>query len=111
MYAARVSESARVIETSALIEIGHDHPSLPGHFPGRPIVPGVVLLARVMSAYRAWHPEAAINAVPQAKFISPLLPAERCEVRFKEGTPGRVEFECKVGERLVARGSLAWSDR
>ena len=26
-----------------LIEAGH--PSLPGHFPGRPIVPGVILMA------------------------------------------------------------------
>ena len=30
--------------------IGHDHPALPGHFPGQPVVPGVVLLDRVLEA-------------------------------------------------------------
>lgn len=29
------------------LRIGADHPCLPGHFPGRPVVPGVVLLDRV----------------------------------------------------------------
>ena len=35
--------------------IPHDHPSLPGHFPGRPIVPGVVMLERVLEAIELTH--------------------------------------------------------
>jgi len=111
MFAARANGSVRVIEPRAIIEIAPDHPSLPGHFPGRPIVPGVVLLSRVVGAYRACHPGASIDAVPRVKFMSPLRPAERCEVDFKEAMHGRVEFECKVGERLVARGSLVFASR
>ena len=33
--------------------VAPDHPSLPGHFPGRPLVPGVVLLDRVLEAIEA----------------------------------------------------------
>ncbi len=111
MFAARANGSVRVIEPRAIIEIAEDHPSLPGHFPGRPIVPGVVLLSRVVGAYCARHPRASIEGVPRVKFMSPLRPAERCEVGFDEATPGRVHFECKVGERVVARGSLVFSSR
>ena len=32
------------------IRIEADHPSLPGHFPGRPLVPGVMLLEQVALA-------------------------------------------------------------
>ena len=30
--------------------VAADHPALPGHFPGRPIVPGVVILDHVQQA-------------------------------------------------------------
>jgi 3-hydroxyacyl-[acyl-carrier-protein] dehydratase len=30
--------------------ISADHPSLPGHFPGTPIVPGVVILDEILAA-------------------------------------------------------------
>ncbi|RBC43168.1 hypothetical protein BRN41_12545, partial [Xanthomonas oryzae pv. oryzae] len=35
--------------------VPHDHPCLPGHFPGRPVVPGVVVLDHVLQAVEALH--------------------------------------------------------
>ena len=44
--------------------ISADHPSLPGHFPGHPIVPGVVLLDRVLEAIETGHPPLAALRLP-----------------------------------------------
>ena len=104
----RANGRVRVTDFRAVIEIPLEHPALPGHFPGRPIVPGVVLLARVVGAYRDRHPDLRIGAVPQAKYLSPLMPAGRCAVGFREAGRGRVEFECAVGDRPVARGVLVF---
>src|SRR3546814_9281220 len=49
--------------------IGDDHPALPGHFPGRPIVPGVVILDRVLDAIEAAHGPLGALRLPQVKFL------------------------------------------
>ena len=36
-----------------------NHPSLPGHFPGAPLVPGVVILDEVIAALAEWRAELA----------------------------------------------------
>jgi 3-hydroxymyristoyl/3-hydroxydecanoyl-(acyl carrier protein) dehydratase len=55
--------------------VPHDHPSLAGHFPGRPVVPGVVLLDHVLGALAA-HGSAPIRDLQQVKFLATLLPGE-----------------------------------
>ena len=42
-----------------------DHPCLPGHFPGRPVVPGVLLLEQVLAAIEAGHGPLAALRLPQ----------------------------------------------
>ena len=60
--------------------VAASHPALPGHFPGQPIVPGVVLLERVAAtARRAFAAEVA--GLPQVKFLRPLHPGEDAELR------------------------------
>jgi 3-hydroxymyristoyl/3-hydroxydecanoyl-(acyl carrier protein) dehydratase len=62
--------------------IPHDHPSLAGHFPGRPIVPGVLLLEQAVAAIEAAHGALGALRLPQAKFARPLLPGEQAWVEF-----------------------------
>jgi 3-hydroxyacyl-[acyl-carrier-protein] dehydratase len=82
--------------------IAPDHPSLPGHFPGYPLVPGVVLLEQVALALRAWRNQRLARVV-EAKFVAPLLPAEQAELSLMENG-ARVRFEIRRGEVLLARG-------
>jgi 3-hydroxymyristoyl/3-hydroxydecanoyl-(acyl carrier protein) dehydratase len=86
--------------------IHNEHPSLPGHFPGRPIVPGVVLLDRVLDAIEAAHgaPVAALR-LPQVKFVQPLLPGEAAEVLL-EGDWPRWRFRVLRGDTLLASGDV-----
>lgn len=63
-------------------QIPHDHPSLPGHFPGNPVVPGVVILDRVFAAIEAAHGSAAAWRLPQVKFLQPLLPGQGARVEL-----------------------------
>ncbi len=63
--------------------IDADHPALPGHFPGRPVVPGVVVLDRVLAAIEAAHGPLGALRLPQVKFVRPLLPGEAARIELE----------------------------
>lgn len=81
------------------------HPSLAGHFPGRPIVPGVVLLDRVVEAIEAAHGPLAALRLPQVKFLQPLLPGEAARVEL-DGAAPRWRFRVLRGQALLASGDV-----
>ena len=91
--------------------IAHDHPALAGHFPGAPIVPGVVLLERVLEAIAASHGIAGPLRLPQVKFLRPLLPGENADVEIvdaesAEGGARRWRFRVLRGETVLATGEV-----
>ena len=81
------------------------HPSLPGHFPGRPIVPGVVLLERVLEAIEARHGPLGPLRLPQVKFMQPLLPDEPAQVDISGEAP-RWRFRVLRDGVLLASGEV-----
>lgn len=85
--------------------ISSDHPSLPGHFPGKPIVPGVVLLERVIEAIEAAHGPLPPLRLPQVKFMQPLLPGERADVQL-DGAAPRWRFRVTRADVLLASGEI-----
>ncbi len=74
------------------------HPCLEGHFPGRPLVPGVALLD-VLAAHAG--PLAGLDVV---RFIVPVLPGATVDLAWTAGEAGRIDFTGHVGGRLVFRG-------
>ena len=82
-----------------------DHPSLPGHFPGRPLVPGVVLLDRVIAAIEARDGPLGALRLPQVKFMQPLLPGEEARVEL-DGTAPRWRFRVMRGDAVLASGEV-----
>lgn len=91
------------------LTIGADHPSLAGHFPGHPVVPGVVMLGEIMNAIREIAKEnIEFVGMPSAKFISPLNPGEPLTIKLDQQGDGATEFTCTTGSRLIASGCLRY---
>jgi 3-hydroxymyristoyl/3-hydroxydecanoyl-(acyl carrier protein) dehydratase len=82
------------------------HPSLPGHFPGAPVVPGVLVLERVVAAIEATHGACGALRLPQVKFVRPLLPGEEARIEL-EGQAPRWRFRVMRGDAPIASGEVA----
>ena len=81
------------------------HPCLAGHFPGRALVPGVLLLD-ALAALLARH-NLAIVEVSEAKFHTPLAPAQAATLVIIPGAADASwRFEITAAARLIASGRL-----
>ena len=86
------------------LRIDPAHPALAGHFPGNPIVPGVVVLERVAAALRAWRGERVEKL--DAKFVQPLLPDEDAMIELRADA-GCIRFAVRRADGVpLARGTL-----
>lgn len=97
---------------SRRVEIARDHPAFPGHFPGQPVLPGVVLLGEVLEALLHEAP-ASLGAQPRVsavKFLAPVRPGASLEVRWSAPGEQRLRFEVwRHAEGDPPQGQLAAS--
>jgi 3-hydroxyacyl-[acyl-carrier-protein] dehydratase len=96
-----VSETAH-----ATFRVPASHPIFAGHFPGMPLVPGVMLLdwvLRELAVVLGVEPHGL--RIRETKFFSPLRPEERADLFLTPGT-GRHEFQILRSGQLVASGIL-----
>jgi predicted hotdog family 3-hydroxylacyl-ACP dehydratase len=79
------------------------HPSLRGHFPGEPIVPGVVVLDEIAAALTQWR-QCRIRRIDFAKFLSPLKPEQGFTISLGILSDAKINFDCLTGDHLIAEG-------
>jgi 3-hydroxymyristoyl/3-hydroxydecanoyl-(acyl carrier protein) dehydratase len=95
-----------------LVEFSKNNPAVQGHFEGRPIVPGVTLLANVLRVIYIAHPE--LEGKPyemvSAKFLFPVEPEAslliQCTPKAIDPKPGKEQnyieflFDCRLQKNL-----------
>ncbi|MEO5626676.1 MAG: hydroxymyristoyl-ACP dehydratase [Dokdonella sp.] len=104
-----MNDSASDATVTEHFEISAQHPSLPGHFPGHPVVPGVVLLDRVAAALEkaGFGPLRRIHTV---KFLAPLLPGQGAQLTAtRSGT--RLRFRIERDGRPILSGEAETGGR
>ena len=85
-----------------------DHPSLPGHFPDSPVVPGVVILDEILAALLEWRQGCHLTGVRTVKFLVPLKPEQPFTIYFsmESNDAGEVNFCCRIDDQMIVEGRL-----
>lgn len=88
--------------------IAANHPSLPGHFPDAPLVPGVVILDEVLAALRDRQKDCQLTAVRTVKFLQPLKPEQQFTicVSASDVEASEINFHCRSDGRVIVEGQL-----
>jgi len=84
-----------------------DHPAFAGHFPGLPILPGVVLLdvtLHDLAGAAGIAPESC--EIGSVKFLSPAGPGDVLEIRSDFQATGTIRFDIAAGARKIASGTI-----
>lgn len=98
-------------EFNTQFRVPTDHPCLPGHFPGHPIVPGVVLLDCVLECLRTLVEQPLVlRAIVSAKFLQAIAPNMAVDVNINLSDAGsdqmKARFTAMHANALAFEGSF-----
>ncbi|MHB1590079.1 MAG: hypothetical protein ACYCTW_00870 [Sulfuricella sp.] len=87
-----------------------DHPAFAGHFPGTPILPGVVLLDVALQIIAKTSKPSGIALdiceISSVKFLSPAGPGDELVIQHSVSASGTIRFDILAGMRKIASGSI-----
>jgi 3-hydroxyacyl-[acyl-carrier-protein] dehydratase len=89
------------------LTIAAEHPALVGHFPGMPIVPGVVLLDEMLQTLAAQDGAAGtVWRIGAAKFVKLVRPGELLTLAHEQLDNGSIRFSIARDGQPVAHGVI-----
>ena len=93
---------------SVQIAVPADGPLFEGHFPGRPILPGISELVLIARALAPSGDAAEVATIPFARFRGLVLPSDRLDVEIVPRGDGGVRFEARRHGETVANGAMTF---
>jgi len=82
------------------------HPALPGHFPGNPIVPGVLLMSIAIDTLREQLGPFQLREIRGVKFLALLHPEETFTIEGERTAPDSIHFRCLREGTCIAEGRI-----
>jgi 3-hydroxyacyl-[acyl-carrier-protein] dehydratase len=92
------------VERVGAFRLAADHPCLAGHFPGHPLVPGVLALDAALLAIGE-SLGAEVAGLQAVKFLAAILPGDEIAICRAAPEAGRVRFECRRTDQVALRGT------
>lgn len=92
-------------------EIKATHPCLAGHFPGNPVVPGVVILDEVTQVILRQFSSCKVIGFYSVKFLVPLMAEQKVVVQIGEQVDmshefSKIKFTASFNDALIVQGEV-----
>src|SRR3981081_232659 len=89
------------------VPVPAEHPALAGHFPGAPILPGVLLLDEMVRAVEQDRSQPGTRwRIGTAKFVKPVRPGETLTLEHQPLPNGSIRFSISSAGQTPAHARL-----